>query len=70
LDHWHDNYKGAPGDGSARLSDDEAADRVVRGGSWHYIPRNCRSASRYHGLPVIRDLYLGFRVVCVPPRTL
>ena len=33
-DHWHDNYEGAPTDGSAWLTDDEEARRVIRGGSW------------------------------------
>jgi formylglycine-generating enzyme required for sulfatase activity len=44
--------------------------RVLRGGSWNYNPRNCRSANRYWDIPVsrINDL-IGFRVVCRFPRT-
>jgi formylglycine-generating enzyme required for sulfatase activity len=38
-------------------------DRVSRGGSWSYVPRFCRSASRDRGAPVVRVMDLGFRVV-------
>ena len=34
-DHWHENYKGAPNDGSAWLTGGEATRRVIRGGSWY-----------------------------------
>jgi len=64
LDHWHDNYEGAPTDGSAWLTDDEESGRVNRGGSWDDLPRNCRSAYRDYGSPGVRSYYIGFRVVC------
>ncbi|NJM48783.1 MAG: formylglycine-generating enzyme family protein [Alkalinema sp. RU_4_3] len=66
LDHWHDNYEGAPIDGTAwceKGSDADAA-RVLRGGSWITDPRWCRSAYRYDlaaGSPY--DGLVGFRVV-------
>ncbi|WNZ47377.1 formylglycine-generating enzyme family protein [Leptolyngbya boryana CZ1] len=69
-DHWHESYEGAPIDGSAWLTDQEDARRVIRGGSWHYNPRNCRSASRYDYSPASRNTHVGFRVVCSAPRTL
>jgi formylglycine-generating enzyme required for sulfatase activity len=69
-DHWHDNYEGAPTDGSAWLTDDETARRVVRGGSWYSNPRFCRSAYRNHFTPGFRINFIGFRVVCEVPRTL
>jgi len=69
-DHWHDNYEGAPTDGSAWLSENENDDRVLRGGSWVYFPRYCRSAYRYYKKPDTRTDYIGFRVVCSAPRTL
>ncbi|MDX2216865.1 MAG: formylglycine-generating enzyme family protein [Oculatellaceae cyanobacterium bins.114] len=69
-DHWHDNYEGAPTDGSAWLSEDENARRVIRGGSWGLNPRSCRSASRFVNDPPATDYSLGFRVVCSFPRAL
>ncbi|OUL28567.1 hypothetical protein BV375_17875 [Nostoc sp. 106C] len=62
-DHWHDNYQGAPLDGSAWLSDDENQYRVMRGGSWINYPELCRAASRAKGLPYDLSYYIGFRVV-------
>ena len=46
-DDWHDDYEGAPEDGSPWL-EEGATDtyKVVRGGSWYLNPANCRSASR------------------------
>ncbi|NEQ34525.1 MAG: formylglycine-generating enzyme family protein, partial [Leptolyngbya sp. SIO4C5] len=64
LDHWHDNYEGAPTDGSAWLTDNEEAGRVSRGGSWNNYPRNCRSACRNDFNPGVRFDFIGFRVVC------
>ncbi|BDM82839.1 formylglycine-generating enzyme family protein [Acaryochloris marina] len=69
-DHWHENYNGAPNDGSAWLSDDESSSRTRRGGSWNYPPRNCRSAYRLYSFPELRDDLIGFRVVCSAPRPL
>ena len=66
-DDWHDNYNGAPNDGSAWISSDNNTTKIIRGGSYAYDPRFCRSASR--SLNFARDYYYGFRVVCVPPRS-
>jgi formylglycine-generating enzyme required for sulfatase activity len=70
LDHWHDNYEGAPIDGSAWLSTNEKPRYVARGGSWNSIPRNCRSAARFNSNPENSSDNIGFRVVCEIPRTL
>jgi formylglycine-generating enzyme required for sulfatase activity len=43
---WHDNYNGAPLDGSAWLQGGDASRRVGRGGSWNYSPMTLRSAHR------------------------
>jgi formylglycine-generating enzyme required for sulfatase activity len=43
----------------------KAADRVLRGGSWNYYPRNCRSAYRDRVAPDFRDYGLGFRLALV-----
>jgi formylglycine-generating enzyme required for sulfatase activity len=69
-DHWHDNYKGAPTDGSAWLTDNNEARRINRGGSWSNSPRYCRSACRSDAAPDGVSGNLGFRVVCSAPRTL
>ena len=68
-DHWHENYKGAPKDGSAWLSSDGSKIRVFRGGSWDNDPRYCRSAYRVRSFPDDRDDLIGFRVCCSAPRT-
>jgi formylglycine-generating enzyme required for sulfatase activity len=69
-DHWHENYRGAPTDGSAWLSENEGARRLLRGGSWSYIPRICRSADRVRYNPDYRDNSCGFRIACSLARTL
>jgi formylglycine-generating enzyme required for sulfatase activity len=68
-DHWHDNYEGAPTDGSVWISDVADAGRVTRGGSWADSPRDCRSATRINYSPDDRYDCVGFRVVCEIPRT-
>jgi formylglycine-generating enzyme required for sulfatase activity len=65
-DHWHDNYEGAPIDGSIWLTDDKDAARVSRGGSWIDFPRYCRSAYRYYNSPDYRNNAVGFRVMSSP----
>ena len=37
--------------------------RVVRGGSWHYQARDCRSAARGAYFPTSADDFVGFRIV-------
>jgi formylglycine-generating enzyme required for sulfatase activity len=70
LDHWHDNYEGAPRNGSAWLSDDKNANRLLRGGSWCSYSRICRSAARgFKHRPDYRNYDIGFRVVCEIPKT-
>ncbi len=69
-DNWHDNYIGAPTDGSAWIENGDDY-QIVRGGSWYYYPPDCRSAVRYYGRRrVVNDFNLGFRVVCGAGRTL
>jgi formylglycine-generating enzyme required for sulfatase activity len=69
-DHWHENYEGAPTDGSAWLEGGDSSRRVRRGGSWIIDPRFCRSAFRYRYVPDYYFYVLGFRVCCAAPRTL
>ncbi|MFM6549654.1 MAG: formylglycine-generating enzyme family protein [Dolichospermum sp.] len=61
-DDWHDNYEGAPIDGSAWISLTNRT--VLRGGSWNYYPVLCRSASRNWNNAVVDYNNFGFRVVC------
>jgi formylglycine-generating enzyme required for sulfatase activity len=70
LDHWHNNYEGAPIDGRVWLLENENPRHVMRGGSWYDNPRNCRSATRNNNTSDNRDYVIGFRVVCEIPRTL
>ena len=46
LDHWHENYEGAPSDGSPWVNGGDEAARLQRGGGWFNTPRDCRSACR------------------------
>ena len=82
LDHWHQNYKGAPIDGSPWLNavaqdgqrsaqqqtdgTNDSERRLLRGGSWLNLPRGCRSACRNWLHPDNRTFYVGFRVCCLP----
>lgn len=63
-DHWHDNYEGAPDDGSIWLSSNERSRRLLRGGSWLNDPKVCRSAVRFNFYPGSNHYGIGFRVVC------
>lgn len=62
-DVWHENYRDAPCDGSVwKLNEDDKC-RVLRGGSWHEFPKNCRCASRLKAQPGDRRHDVGFRIV-------
>jgi formylglycine-generating enzyme required for sulfatase activity len=75
-DTWHDNYDGAPSDGSVWLDNNQEENidgksrfgtySVMRGGSWANNPNLCRSAIRYDTYRRVNRYFLnGFRVVCV-----
>jgi formylglycine-generating enzyme required for sulfatase activity len=64
-DVWHDNYHGAPTNGSAWLSDGDSTLRVRRGGSFYQKGNSCRSARRFWISPGERSRDIGFRVVSV-----
>jgi formylglycine-generating enzyme required for sulfatase activity len=60
-DNWHDNYQGAPSDGSPWINGNHKR-KVLRGGAWLNIGSFCRSAYRLKYTP---DSYLtsfGFRL--------
>jgi formylglycine-generating enzyme required for sulfatase activity len=60
-DCYHDSYDGAPSDGSAWTAGD-CSRRVVRGGSWGFVPGFLRAAFRFWLSTDGRYDYLGFRV--------
>lgn len=58
-DHWHDNYKGAPEDGTAWVKGGEIGRRVVRGGSClNYF---CQVSDRGYDGTDFRNNNFGFR---------
>ena len=63
-DCWHENYIGAPSDGSAWLGEGGGvcAQRVMRGGSWDTYPGSLRSSNRYRNGDGNRDNGIGFRL--------
>ena len=69
-DIWHDNYEGAPTDGSAWTEGGNSDLRILRGGSWLDNPGICRSARRLNLTPGNRGDSIGFRVISVPPKSL
>ena len=60
-DNWHENYQGAPVDGSV-WSGGDSFYRVLRGGSWLNVPEVLRSAYRNGAPPDNRNFLIGFRV--------
>ena len=72
-DCWHNNYEGAPDDGSAWTSscqdgndnedyNDEDSERVVRGGAWPLHVGYLLSASRESSYRLFRYYSIGFRL--------
>ena len=63
-DSWHDNYI----NGNTWNAQTNA--KVLRGGSWYSIARDCRSADRIRHLPNYRRNHCGFRVfLCLSEST-
>ncbi len=67
-DAWHDDYDGAPNDGSAWTSGDPDY-RVVRGGSWRNETAVIRAAIRDKRSIHVRFDTLGFRVARIVTRS-
>ncbi len=68
-DIWHDNYQGAPIDGSSWGSKNDNDSHLLRGGAQNHPEFACRSANRDHytrdnidGNIRIRIIRIGFRV--------
>lgn len=60
-DCYHENYAGAPTDGTA-WTGGNCGSRVLRGGSWYDDPVNVRAAVRLRDSPDYRGDALGFRL--------
>jgi len=65
-DSWHENYVGAPTDGSAWLQGGQPVLRVIRGGSWRNESELLRAAVRERRNINVRFDTLGFRVARTP----
>jgi formylglycine-generating enzyme required for sulfatase activity len=61
-DKWHDNYSGAPTDGSSWETGGGSEYRVLRGGSWRNNAVYCRGADRCYRSADSRGRDRGFRV--------
>jgi formylglycine-generating enzyme required for sulfatase activity len=69
FDHWRERHEApATDDGPWLIKDDRELlrERVIRGGSWNSEAIHCRSASRTSAAPLLQDMKVGFRVVCLP----
>ncbi|MCB8777088.1 SUMF1/EgtB/PvdO family nonheme iron enzyme [Planktothrix agardhii 1032] len=64
-DPWHENYTGAPDNGSVWESGGNTQLRCLRGGSWIVNPDGCRSAHRDRDSPGDFGSGSGFRVCWV-----
>lgn len=62
-DPWHEDYTGAPDDGSSWEVKGDKLLRVLRGGAWDILPNGCRSAFRDCDDPGNAEASYGFRVV-------
>jgi hypothetical protein len=60
-DDLHNDYTGAPTDGSAWVDNPRGAERVVRGGSYAFGADALRTAIRDYGSPSIQYSDVGFR---------
>lgn len=65
-DIWHNDYNGAPTDGSAWMSGGDEERRVLRGGSWFDKPKSLRSTYRSWNTPIIHYYGAGLRVARDP----
>lgn len=60
-DCWYPSHQGRPRDGIARI-EANCPKRVVKGGSWYYVPHQSRSASRVGEDARTYGYDIGFRV--------
>lgn len=63
VDTWHDDYTGAPADGTAWTSGGDATRRVLRGGSWKDPAEQLTSSYRRAAKREMKDDAVGLRCV-------
>jgi formylglycine-generating enzyme required for sulfatase activity len=68
LDTWHEDYRGAPMDGSEWVAGGESRRGVARGGSWKDPVEKLTSSYRHPFSRDARDDALGLRCVLAKPR--
>ena len=61
---WYGPYQNGTVDDPAGPSEGEY--RLIRGGSWYDVPRDCRAAAREKMAPNTRASKIGFRIVVEP----
>ena len=61
-DCWHDDYVGAPDDGTAWTTGGDCGLRLIQGGSWISRPGELSLRARHRGTTEVRRSDLGFRV--------
>lgn len=66
-DAWHDNYQGAPADGSTWTAGGDAERRVLRGGSWKDSAERLTSSYRRAAPRSLKDDAVGLRCVLASP---
>lgn len=62
-DHWHNDYKGAPKNGSAWIEEGTNLHRVIRSSAWISLSIHSHLSDRDSNPPGIAFNYLGFRLV-------
>lgn len=65
-DIWHNNYQGAPTDGSVWTSGGDQSTRVLRGGSWGNAWDVCRSSNRFSNSASSQYFSFGLRLAWHP----
>jgi formylglycine-generating enzyme required for sulfatase activity/predicted Ser/Thr protein kinase len=72
LDEYVDSYSkksnnlknnGSEPYGDMNINENDNRSRLLRGGSWNYIARNCRAANRVGGNARLQHDYVGFRLL-------
>jgi len=72
LDEWHDSYADKPDNlkkqgnqawGDLNVDNNDNRYRLLRGGSWNYVARDCRSVIRFRYNARVQNFNFGFRLL-------